>query len=196
MTKEDFWKWFEGNRGAIEHFILERTTDYSIYEMLSEKLNQYSEFLIPELTQTESNQLVFVISCDGDREGIPFVEELANNAKISGNWLVVKYRQPGPMELIPFNGLNLKRREIFLTWDQSSSKKHEITFYVRGYTPQDSRYQAATILHLDHTIGEYNAMTRIAKISFRRIGIFQSTKNLKTLDDLKAELDERFPCSS
>ena len=64
MTKESFWEWFDNNKNSIENFISSEHTDYSIYETLSDKLKQYSEFLIPELTMTEDNKFVLVISCD------------------------------------------------------------------------------------------------------------------------------------
>jgi len=41
-----------------------------------------------------------------------------------------------------------------------------------------------------HTIGEYAAMTRIESVKFKNLGFFQDKKGLKTLDDLKAEMDK------
>ncbi|HSZ84385.1 MAG TPA: hypothetical protein VK787_00050 [Puia sp.] len=64
MTKEDFWNWFDTNKVSLENFISEKNQDYDIYETLSEKLKQYCEFLIPELTINEENKFVLVISCD------------------------------------------------------------------------------------------------------------------------------------
>jgi len=45
---------------------------------------------------------------------------------------------------------------------------------------------------MDHTIGELNAMTRIEGVEIKKLGLFQSKKELKTLDELKIELDENF----
>lgn len=50
-------------------------------------------------------------------------------------------------------------------------------------------HQTGAILHLDHTIGEYDAMTKIHNVQLKRRGIFKSKDSLKTLDDLKDELD-------
>jgi hypothetical protein len=49
--------------------------------------------------------------------------------------------------------------------------------------------QSGAILHLDHTIGEYNAMTKIQNVKFKSLWPFQSKDGLKTLDDLKVEMD-------
>ena len=192
MTKEIFWEWFDNNKSSIENFISSEHADYSIYETLSDKLKQYSEFLIPELTMTEDNKFVLVISCDGIKQGIPFANELVKNMKPIENWTVTVFRQPGPMECIPVNGLNLYRSNIFLQWQKSSSQKYFLTFYVKGFSPHDPNYEIATLLHMDHTIGEFNAMTRIEGLEIKKLGLFQSKKELKTLDELKSELDGNF----
>jgi hypothetical protein len=191
MTKESFWEWFENNKNSIENFILSEHANYSIYDILSDKLKQYSEFLVPELTMTEDNNFVLVISCDGIK-GIPFANKLVKNMKPIENWTVTVFRQPGPMECIPVNGLNLYRSNIFLQWQKSSSQKYFLTFYVKGFSSHDPNYEIATLLHMDHTIGEFNAMTRIEGVEIKKLGLFQSKNELKTLDELKSELDGNF----
>ncbi len=189
MSKEKFWDWFTNNKNSIENFILAEQRDYTIYETLSEKLEQYSEFLIPELTIAEDNKFVLIISCDGIKEGIPFANKLVEDLKPINNWTVITFRQPGPMECIPVNGLNLRRDNIFLQWQKSSSQKYSLTFYVKGLSSNNINYETGTLLHLDHTIGELNVMTRIEGIEIRKLGLFQSKKELKTLDEFKIELD-------
>lgn len=188
MTKENFWEWFDKNKAALEIFISSEQRDFTVYETLSENLKQYSEFLIPELTKTENNEFVLIISCDGIKEGIPYAEKLTENLKKFENWEIQTFRQPGGMEMIPVNGLNLKRNDIYLEWKKTSSGNYHLTFFVRGLSPHDSNYELGTLLHMDHTIGEYNAMTKIEGVAIKKLGFFQSKKDLKTLDDLKVEL--------
>jgi hypothetical protein len=134
MKKEEFWNWFDENRGLLEDLVSEKTQSHVIYEFLSEKLKQYNRFLIPEITGSQKNKFVLNISCDGMKQGIPFVESLTENLKTFDNWEIKKFRQPGPMELIPLQGLNLKRNSIFLEWERTVSGKYNITFYVQGYS--------------------------------------------------------------
>jgi hypothetical protein len=141
---------------------------------------------------TKDNKFVLVISCDGIKEGIPFAKELLNDMRPIENWTVIAFRQPGAMEYIPVNGLNLKRNNIFLQWRKSSSQKYFLTFYVKGFSSHDPNYEIGTLLHMDHTIGEFNAMTRIEGVEIKKLGFFQSKKELKTLDELKSELDGKF----
>jgi len=192
MTEEDFWTWFETNKTTIENLFDGKNEDHEIYKTPSENLNHYSEFLIPEITKKENNQLVLVISCDGVKKGIPFVESLTNNIRQFDNWRVQKYRNPDPVDLIPINGLSIKRNKIFITWNELPLKKYHVIFHTKVYSLKDIRYKAGTVLHLQNTIGELNSMTRIESVEFKNLPIFQSTKSLKTLDDLKIEIDKNF----
>ena len=192
MSKEEFWDWFDINKIYLENLISGKSQDYCAYEDLSEKLRQYNELLVPEITINEENRFVLIISCDRVKEGIPFVELLTENLRSFDNWVIQKFRQPGPMELIPLNGLKLKRNSIFLVWEKKSLRNYFVTFYVKGFSSSNNNYETATLLHMDHTIGEFNAMTRIEGFEIRRLVLFQSKRNLKTLDDLKNELNNNF----
>lgn len=189
MNKEEFWNWFDENKALLEDLISEKSKSYEIYESLSDKLKQYNEFLIPEITVTRENKFVLVISCDGLKQGIPFVDSLTENLRNFDNWEVVKFRQPGPMKLIPLQGLNLKRNSIFLVWEKTVTGKYKITFYVKGYSSKNNSYEIGTLLHMDHTIGEYNAMTKVEGVEIKKLGLFQSKKGLKTLDEFRTEIE-------
>jgi len=129
MTKQEFWQYFEEHMSALEQLISSNVHDYTIYNEISDKLRQYDEHLIPEITMDGQGRFVLVLSCDGDREGMPALEHLAEN------------------------------------------------------------YEAGAVLHLDHTIGEYNSMTLVEEIEFKRIGCFEKISGLKILDDLRDEID-------
>ncbi|HSZ84384.1 MAG TPA: hypothetical protein VK787_00045 [Puia sp.] len=123
------------------------------------------------------------------KQGIPFAEAPTENLRKFDNWLILKFRQPGSMEFIPVNGLNLERSSIFLKWEKTLSQKYFIAFYVKGFSSNNKNYETGTLLHMDHTIGEYNAMTRVEGVEIKKLGLFQSKNNLKTLEDLKIEME-------
>lgn len=188
MTKEEFWAWFGDNRKVLEKFISEEPRDYAIYEALTDKLQEYSDLLIPEITMNGVGGYVLSISCDGIAKGIPFVESLVDDTVDFPNWEILKFRQPAPMKLIPVNGLVLKRNSIFLEWEQTTDLKYDVVFFTENYDRSNKNYDVGIFLHLDHTIGEYHSMTKIGKVELKRLGFFQSKKKLKTLDDLKEEI--------
>jgi hypothetical protein len=187
MTKNDFWYWFEQYMPALERLISTDSGDYTEYNALSAKLSEFNEVLVPEITM-EKELYVLIISCDGNQEGIPAVEELTEGVREFPNWKIVKYRQPGSMEFIPVDGHEVKRDTIWLDWEKTPGGKYNLTFF-RKWNSSKRLYQTGAMLHLDHAIGEYNAMTRVGGIEFKKLGLFQSVDGLRTLDDLKAEME-------
>jgi hypothetical protein len=189
MTKQEFWNAFEILRPGLEQLLAGETKDYTDYNTLSDMLVFFNEHLVPEITGDKKDGYTLIISCDGFRQGISAVEELTEGVSEYGNWKIVKYRQPGAMEFIPLKGHKVKRKYILLTWNRTSAGNFDLTFYLKW--PRNSQiYQTGAILHLDHTIGEYAAMTRIESVKFKNLGFFQSKNGLKTLDHLKAEMDK------
>jgi hypothetical protein len=187
MTNQEFWKSFEANMPALEQLIDGESNDYAAYNALSADLREFSELLIPEITK-QKKVYILIMSCDGIREGIPWVEKLTADVKDYPNWQIVKFRQPNSMRYIPINGIKVHRSAIWLDWEKTPDNKYNLTFFPKWYSGNGT-YQKGAMLHLDHSIGEYNVMTRIEAIEFKRLGLFQSKGDLKTFDDLKIEMD-------
>lgn len=188
MTKQEFWKSFEQHIPALEQMISGKTRDHAAYGALSDDLHAYNEYLVPEITMDTENRFVLVISCDGFKQGSPAVEDLTSNIKDYPNWKIIKYRQPGPMAFIPLKGQKVHRKDILLTWEKMSNGQYKLIFHLKWYQNNQTQ-QTGAILHLDHTIGEYDAMTRIHDVQFKSLALFGTKDNLKTLDDVKAEMD-------
>jgi len=188
MTRQEFWNAFDQFRPGLERLISSKSQDFAAYHALSASLHEYNEFLIPEITLDTQDGYVLIISCDGNNRGIPAVERLTKDLPGYSNWTIVKYRQPGPMEVIPLKGQNVKRKDLLLSWEKTSTDKYNLTFFLKWYLDTQV-YRSGVILHMDHTIGEYDAMTRIEAVQFKRLGLFSSKDGLKTLDDLKVEID-------
>jgi hypothetical protein len=173
---------------ALEELITGRTGDYGAYNALSDDLRAFNELLVPEITMDTDNRYVLLISCDGCRQGSPAVEELTDDVDVYPNWKIVKYRQPGAMKFIPLKGQKVYRKDILISWEKTPDGQYDLIFHLKWYLSNQTQKTGA-ILHLDHTIGEYDAMTRVRNVEFRSRGIFRSKVRLKTLDDLKAEMD-------
>ena len=185
MTKQEFWDSFEQHIPALEK-LLDGGHDYSAYNALSAKLREFNELLIPEITMKKGVH-VLIISCDGIREGISAVEYLTQGVEGYTNWQIVKYRQPNSMDFIPVHGFKVKRNDIWLSWEKTPENKYDLTFFPKWYSG-NRIYQTGALLHLDHAIGEYNAMIKVNGIEFKRLGLFQSKDGLKNLDEFKAEI--------
>jgi hypothetical protein len=79
MKEKKFWNWFLDHKLKLEEFVLSHTKDYSLYEELTNQLRSFNEHVIPELTVDSSGNYILVLSCDGIRDGIEFVERLYNS---------------------------------------------------------------------------------------------------------------------
>ncbi len=192
MTKEEFWTWFDSEKEKLERLFDGKGEDYDgIFNSLSVNLKQYSEFLIPDLKKVDENQFILVIGCDGVKKGAQYVESLVDINRRFGNWSVQKYSDPDPEEVVLVNGSTIKRSRILLTWDKLPSKNYHVVFFKKGFSI-DLRYKAGVVRHLQQTVGEFNSLTRIETIEFRKFPLFKSSEKLYDLDDLKAEIDNNF----
>ncbi len=192
MTKEQFWIWFDNNKEKLERLFDMQNIDYEdIFSTLLSNLKLYSDLLIPGLKKTADGRYVLVIGCDGVRRGVQYVEALVDEKMTFGNWLIQKYADPDPEESISINGLKIKRDDVFLNWERLSSGKYHITLFQRSLSV-DLRFKAAAIMHLQLTIGELNALTRVESIKFKTKLLFLPRNMYKSLDNFKMELDNNF----
>jgi hypothetical protein len=183
MKESTFWNWFLANKKGIEDFISSDTRDNTPYEILTQKMKEYHSDIIPELTIDESNRFVLIISCDGIRDGIEAVENLASAAPPLEKWIIQKYRQPGSIIDLNFKGLSFKASGIKAKYFLNDGEI-DIELYIKGYKESDSRYKTLAFLYLDHLIGEYLVMTKIGSIEFKKKGIFTRNSSLISLSEL------------
>jgi len=184
MKESVFWNWFLSNKKMIEDFISsDHRDDYTPYETLTAKIKEYHPDVIPELTINKANDFVLIISCDGIRSGMQAVENLFAAAPQIDQWVIQKFRQPGAIIHLNFKGLFFKAEDIKAKYFLNDGQV-DIQLYIKGYTESDPRYKSLAFLYLDHLIGEYLTMTKIGAIDFKKIGLFTSTTDMKTLPEL------------
>jgi len=185
MNDKEFWNWFLTKKAKIEEFIVSPGDDYSTYTELVEKLRSYSELVMAELTQDTENNNILVLTCDGRREGIEPIEKLYDSAPTIDSWKIQKFRAPGHVKELNFDGLTLKATDIKVDYE-SDGRYFDVKLYIRGYNDSDNRYKSLAFLYLDHFVGEYNVMTKIGRITFKKLGILSKPKNPVELQELRA----------
>ena len=184
ITEKEIWDWFIENRPALENFINSNSKDYTLYNSLTEKLRLYSEDIFPEITINKEKQFVLVISCGGIRAGISSVNKLCDAAPDIPNCIIQKYRQPGYIKELNFNGLTFSVNDIMINVNTDNAI-FDIEMYIKGYNSSDNRFGNLAFLYLDHFIGEFNVMTKIGAVEFKKLGIFTNKKKLISLEELK-----------
>jgi hypothetical protein len=188
ITEKQFWDWFMENKEGLEIFITSDSKDYTLYNLFSDKLNKYQQNLLPELTINKDEKFVLILSCDGIKAGIPYVVNLFDSAPAIEDWVIQKFRQPGIIDELNYNGIAFSKNDIKIK-HSVNGEKIDVKIYIKGYDKNDSRFKALAFLYLDHFIGEYNVMTKIGVIEFEKIGLFTKTSELISLQDLKNKID-------
>lgn len=188
MTNKEFWRWFESKKMEIEDLLMSETGDYSIYEELTNKLNSYSNLIIPELTRDTDGNNVLILSCDGRSEGIPFVERLYECAPTIDNWRFQKFRAPGQVRELNYDGLSFKPDDISAKY-YFDGQYYNVELFITDYDDTNIRYKALAFLYLDHFVGEYTVMTKIGHIEFRQRERLNSPGDQISLQELRAIIE-------
>ncbi len=189
MTDKEFWDWFRNKKTEIEEFILSETDDYSIYEELTDKLKSYNYLVVPELTKDTDDNNVLILSCDGRSEGIPFVERLYESAPTLDSWKIQKFRVPGQVRELNYEGLKFKSEDIKVKYT-FDGQYYNIELFINEYDDTDERYKGLAFLYLDHLVGEYTVMTQIGQIEFKTLEPSINSENKLTLQELKAIVEQ------
>jgi len=185
MTAKEFWDWFLTREKDIAHFINSKPDDYSVFEELMNTLNRYHELVIPELTGDKENNNILILSCDGRRDGIEPVERLFGSAPKIPGWKIQKFRAPGHVGEINYGGLAFESDAVAVRYDHDGAM-YNIELFIRGYKENDDRYKALAFLYLDHFVGEYNVMTKVGAIEFKKRPILGGPKGTVTLQEFRA----------
>ena len=163
----------------------------AILEKFAALTEETDELIIAELTVDENDQFVLILSCDGRVVGIPAVEKLYQALPVIDNWVVIKYRQASGFSNFPIDGISFGEKDLLIQYDYlPDAGKFDILYFVKGFKEKDERYTMAAFIYLDHCIGEYNSMTKISNVEFKKLGFFTSRKNLVTLSEFYKILQE------
>ncbi len=188
MKEKAFWDWFREHKTELEKFIASNTDDYSLFNELTSKLRSYNDLVMAELTKDLEKNNILVLTCDGRRDGITAVESLYENAPQIDKWKIQKFRAPGHVKELNYQGLALKPDAIKVkyTWD---GNYYNIEMFIRGYSESDERYKGLAFLYLDHLVGEYHVMTKIGQIEFKKLGLFTGTSDKVSLQELRIAIE-------
>lgn len=188
MEPIDFWIWLANYRPQLEAFLNSDFSDYTAYEQLYSQLQAYSPWLIPELTFDKSGTCVFIISCDGRRQGIPDAKALYKAFPVIQGWEAQLFRQAGEFWGTNINGIQFEESEL-LTYYQAvpEEDQYDLILYTKDWEEEDEDIETAAMIYLDHCLGEYEVMTQLRYIAFAPLEA--ATEEAVTLRTLRPLLD-------
>ncbi len=184
--EEKFWNWFVENKTKIEKFMDSDHRDYSIYNKLTIEIQKYNANLFPELTKTEDDKYVLIITPDGIKEGVEPTKNLAANCPLIDNWIIMKFRQPADEITLNFKGLEYPSSDIeVLPQIDYEREVVDINIFVRNMNKDEGLYQSLAFLYLDHILGEFNSITKIGYIDFHHLDEGKKIQDSISLTELR-----------
>lgn len=184
--EEKFWNWFDENKAKIEKFMDSDQRNFSIYNKLTTEIQKYNAALFPELTKTEDDKYVLIITPDSIKEGVEPTKKLVAECPIIDNWIVVKFRQPSDEIILNFKGLEYPPTDIeILPQIDYERDVVDINIFVRNMNKDEGLYQSLAFLYLDHILGEFNSITKVGYIDFHHLDENKKVENSISLIELR-----------
>ncbi len=191
--EEKFWNWVSTNKIELENFINSDQKDYTIYNQLTKEIKKYNSILFPEMTLTQKNEVVLIITPDGMSEGILPTEKLYNSKPELDNWVIKKFRQPSDEVGLNYEGLEYPSSDIEIIPEfDKEREKVNIQIYIRNMSIDKEKYQILSFLYLDHILGEYNTITRIGHIDFYNLEKNKKIDNAISILKLRKLIEKEF----
>jgi hypothetical protein len=191
MDPIDFWIWLANNKTALEDFLHSDFSDHRPYQKLCMEMEAYSPYLIPELTLTEKGEYLLIVSCDGQQQGIPDAVALYEAFPVIKGWCAQLYRQGQGFFRARIEGVQFTEEELLLNCQAvPESDQYDVVLHVHGLTAEDRRVERAALIYLDHSIGEYEVMTKIRNLSLSSLKPWEPNRGLITLRQFAALLQE------
>lgn len=176
--EEKFWNWVSKNKIALENFINSKQEDYTIYNKLTKEIKKYNSVLFPEMTLTEKDEVVFIITPDGMSEGVQPTEKLYDTRPELNNWIIKKFRQTTDEIELSYDGIGYPSSDIEIIPELDKERgKINIKVFIRNMNSDIKRYQILSFLYLDHILGEYNTITKVGYIDFYHLENEKSIEN-------------------
>ena len=189
--EEKFWDWFLKNKNGLEKFISSEIYDYSLYNKLTHNLQKYNSNLFPELTMTENDEFVFIITPDGIPNGVLPTQKLYDKKPEISNWIIEKFRQPTNEIGLDFSGIEYSTSDIKIEhYVDYEREKVDIRLFIKEFEKTDKRYETLGWLYIDHILGEYNTITKVGSVLFEQWKSNDEHKDLLSLLELRKIIDK------
>lgn len=190
-SAEKFWSWFKDNQVRIEKFVDSDHSEYSVYNTLTKEIKKYNDYLFPELTKTEDDQYVLIITPDGMKDGVKPTQDLFNACPEVKGWVIKKFRQPCDKITLNIDGLEYPSPDIEIHPEIDHDKEQvDIQVFIRNMSSDVKKHQQLAFLYLDHILGEFNTITKVGYIDFHNLEKDKSVKDSINLLDLRKLIEK------
>jgi hypothetical protein len=178
-----FWKWFVDHADALSKAQL-----VDVMNQVQEALDKGHHGVFAEVGQDGDSRLL-VLTADGDRAVFPDVQHLISGRPELKGWKIVAFRQRDTerdMPTLEMGGVKLERSAVRFV-AQRSEDKLDVQLFIPGYVDGQKKLGSLAFLALDHTVGEYDAETKIGALDL--LPIERAPANARPLAELPAQVD-------
>ncbi|WP_123947530.1 hypothetical protein [Flavobacterium reichenbachii] len=189
-NEEDFWNWFSSNQERIYKF---ENNQEEVFDELHEKLIEIDSNLVFEFSKIRKDSTrEFIISADGITESFPAVIKLVEKAPKLKKWEVKAFRQRNSgdgLQIVYDDSLKIAYDDIYFRHKKKLGKL-DIELNIRNYR-ESAEMMNATYILLDGLIGEYDMVTKINGIEWRKLeetqkdSLYKIIKLREIVDSLK-----------
>ncbi len=176
-----FWTWFSAHADELHA----NTDLQKTMESISAELEKAYPGVFAEIGK-DKDQLLLVISADGNKKLFPQVQEVYAARPTVPGWKIVAFRQRDPFFAIEMAGKKIEPKTVKFVGTPAEGKL-DIDVYLPGYKKDDQDMGKLGFIILDHVIGEYDMETKIGGIEFAALEAAPATA--KPLTELPAMVD-------
>lgn len=157
-----FWEWFLTKENELFDFKQNQESLFNDLQFHLDSIHNHLGFVFNE--ELTNGKREFIISANGDRNMIPYVETIFEDAPELDRWIMKKYkpRMEG-ISKFEIDNLTINPEDINFILFAEEKKIHAV-FYVKGYEDEGKKsiLRAGLASIIDHLVGEYDAMTKIS----------------------------------
>jgi hypothetical protein len=192
-----FWQWFAANAGRLRAVCSADAQSEEIeeaFKRVHDRMGEVDPDLVFEIGLKDS-RFQFIVSADGNREKMNAVLECVSAAPPIEGWEIVAFRQAKPdFSLTAFGvPIGLDDIRILFEADEDNIDRLAVYFIFRTDEPlSENDMISISCLVLDHTLGEFDAMTEISSLGVHRLDADEDWfAGSGPVSDLVTEIAER-----
>jgi len=191
--EEKFWNWVTKNKIELEERMKSNQKDSRIYKELTKELKKYNSILVYQITLTENDEVVFIITPDGIPEGVLPTEELYDSRPSLNNWIIKKFIQPKDEIQLNYDGIEYPSSDIEIIPElDENGWEVNIKVFIRNMNSDPKRHEILSILYLEHILGEYIIISKIGIMNCYHLEKDQSVENGISILELRKFIEKEF----
>ena len=186
----DFWSWFQANEADFPS-----TTEFhaAYGSELSARLSELKQGIVYEIAIPDDGRKELVISADGIKELIPFVQEVVDAAPSMDTWTIHAFRPRMDNYAdfdLNFDEYSFEPKKIWC-WSRIEDGHFDLIIYHPNYTDERRDLLVnGTYILLDMALGEYDVMTGVRYIDHQKLPEDPESAGLYRFENLRVVFDE------